>query len=154
MTDSTKEPTTRTDLSSESIQDELTKRGRDVWLAGLGALATVEEEGSKLFGRLVDRGKEFESERRSELQTARKKAEEQRDEALEQLEEASEETQTLLTDTVNRALERFGVPTRTEVDRLSKKVETLSKQVDDLTTALSEETPASSTDSSSKKDSK
>jgi poly(hydroxyalkanoate) granule-associated protein len=152
MTDSTKEPTTRTDSSSESIQDELTQRGRDVWLAGLGALATVEEEGSKLFGRLVDRGKEFEHERRSELQTARKKAQEQRDEALEQLEEAGEETQTLLTDTVNKALERFGVPTRTEVDRLSTKVETLAKQVDDLTTALADEASASSTTSDSETD--
>lgn len=153
MTNSTKEPTTRPE-SSESIQDELTKRGRDVWLAGLGALATVEEEGSKLFGRLVDRGKEFENERRNELQSARKKAKKQRDEALEQLEEASEETQTLLTDTVNKALERFGVPTRTEVDRLSKKVETLAKQVDDLTTALAEEkTATSKKESSSKKNS-
>ncbi len=145
MTDSTKEPTTHTDSASDSIQDEITKRGRDVWLAGLGALATVEEEGSKLFGRLVDRGKEFEHERRSELQNARKKAKKQRDEALEQIEEASEETQTLLTDTVNNALERFGVPTRTEVDRLSKKVETLAKQVDDLTKTLSEESSSSST---------
>lgn len=153
MTNSTKEPTTRPE-SSESIQDELTKRGRDVWLAGLGTLATVEEEGSKLFGRLVDRGKEFENERRNELQSARKKAKKQRDEALEQLEEASEETQTLLTDTVNKALERFGVPTRTEVDRLSKKVETLAKQVDDLTTALAEEkTATSKKESSSKKNS-
>jgi polyhydroxyalkanoate synthesis regulator phasin len=40
-------------------------------------------------------------------------------------------------DTVNTALERFGVPTRNEVDRLSKKVEKLSKQVDDLSETLS-----------------
>lgn len=149
MTNSTKEPTSRTE--SESIQDEITKRGRDVWLAGLGALATVEEEGSKLFGRLVDRGKEFENERRSELKTARKKAEKQRDEALEQIEEASEETQTLLNDTVNKALERFGVPTRTEVDRLSKKVEALAQQVDDLTTALSDEADTASKKKASSK---
>jgi poly(hydroxyalkanoate) granule-associated protein len=154
MTNAPKEPTAHkkstTDASSESIQDELTKRGRDVWLAGLGALATVEEEGSKLFGRLVDRGKEFEKERRSELEAAREKAEAQRDDALEQIEEASEETQTLLTNTVNKALDRFGVPTRTEVDRLSEKVETLSKQVDELTNALSEKKDPASKKSSSK----
>jgi poly(hydroxyalkanoate) granule-associated protein len=132
MTDQTKE-TPRND----TLQDELTKRGRDVWLAGLGALATVEEEGSKLFQRLVDRGQEFENERREELEKASKKAREQRDEALAQIEEASEETQSLLMDTVNTALERFGVPTRNEVDRLSDKVETLSKQVDELSKTLS-----------------
>lgn len=124
---------------TETLQDELTKRGRDVWLAGLGALATVEEEGSKLFNRLVDRGKTFEEERREELEAASEKAREQRDEALAQIEEAGEETQSLLMDTVNTALERFGVPTRNEVDRLSDKVERLSEQVDALSKTLSED---------------
>jgi poly(hydroxyalkanoate) granule-associated protein len=110
-----------------------------VWLAGLGALATVEEEGSKLFGRLVDRGAEFEEERRKELKEAGEKAREQGDEALAQIEEASEETQSLLMDTVNTALERFGVPTRSEVDRLSERVESLTKQVDELSDALSQQ---------------
>jgi len=137
MTDQSKD-TSRDD----SLQDELTQRGRDVWLAGLGALATVEQEGSKLFNRLVDRGKEFETERREELEDVRdevsEKAREQRDEALAQLEEAGEETQSRLFDTVNSALERFGVPTRSEVDRLSERVERLSEQVDDLSQALSD----------------
>jgi len=135
MTDQTKEAS-----RTEALQDELTKRGRDVWLAGLGALATVEEEGNKLFKRLVDRGENFEKERREELEAASEKAREQRDEALAQLEEAGEETQSLLMDTVNTALERFGVPTRNEVDRLSDKVEKLSKQVDKLSDTLSKRT--------------
>lgn len=128
---------------SDSLQNELSKRGREVWLAGLGALATVEEEGSKLFGNLVDRGKEFEKERREELKEATEKAREQSDEALSQLEEASEETQSVLLNTVNSALERFGVPTQTEIDRLSKKVDKLSKQVDTLSDALSKEQTSS-----------
>jgi poly(hydroxyalkanoate) granule-associated protein len=126
---------------NETLQDELTERGREVWLAGLGALATVEEEGSKLFGRLVDRGAEFEEERRKKLKEAGEKAREQGDEALAQIEEASEETQSLLMDTVNTALERFGVPTRSEVDRLSERVESLTKQVDELSDALSQQNP-------------
>lgn len=134
MTDQKK---TKKQSRTEILQDELSKRGRDVWLAGLGALATVEEEGNKLFKRLVERGEQFEEERREELQAASEKAREQRDEALAQIEEASEETQSLLMDTVNTALERFGVPTRNEVDRLSKKVETLSEQVDTLSKTLS-----------------
>jgi len=125
--------------SRDSIQNELSKRGREVWLAGLGALATVEEEGSKLFGNLVDRGKKFEKERQAELEKATKKAREQRDEALSQLEEASEETQSLLFNTINSALERFGVPNQTEIDRLSKKVDKLSLQVDALADALSKD---------------
>jgi len=133
----TAQKNTKDSSRTETLQNELTKRGRDVWLAGLGALATVEEEGNKLFKRLVERGEKFEEDRRKELKEASEKAREQRDEALAQIEEAGEETQSLLLDTVNTALERFGVPTRNEVDRLSKKVEKLSKQVDALSDTLS-----------------
>lgn len=127
----------------ESLQDELTERGRDVWLAGLGALATVEEEGTKLFNRLVDRGQDFEEERRHELEEATEKVREQSDEALTQLEEAGEETQSMLSDSVRAALERFGVPTRKEVDDLADKVDHLSRQVEELADHLSEEEDAS-----------
>lgn len=130
---------------SETLQDELTERGREVWLAGLGALATVEEEGTKLFNRLVDRGQEFEEERRKTLKEATEKARKQGDEALAQLEEASEETQSVLSESVNSALERFGVPTRKEVDDLTEKVEHLSQQVEELAETLSEDDDTSST---------
>jgi len=52
---------TSTISRSEALQEELTKRGRNVWLAGLGALATVESEGNKLFRWLVERGEKFET---------------------------------------------------------------------------------------------
>ena len=123
----------------DSLQDELTERGRDVWLAGLGALATVEEEGTKLFNRLVDRGQKFEEERRHDLEKATEKAREQGDETLAQLEEAGEETQSMLSESVNSALERFGVPTRKEVDDLKNKVDRLSRQVEELAEHNSED---------------
>jgi poly(hydroxyalkanoate) granule-associated protein len=129
---------------SETLQDELTERGRDVWLAGLGALATVEEEGTKLFNRLVDRGQEFEEERRTELEEATEKVREQSDEALTQLEEAGEETQSAFAESVSSALERFGVPTRDEVDNLAEKVDHLSRQVEQLAENLSEDEDSSS----------
>jgi len=140
---STRETAKRTASKPESLQNELTERGRDVWLAGLGALATVEEEGTKLFNRLVDRGQQFEEERRHELEEATEKVREQSDEALSQLEEAGEETQSMLTETVNSALDRFGVPTRKEVDDLADKVDHLSKQVAELADHLAEDDDSS-----------
>lgn len=136
--------TTEHDAShSDTLQDELTERGREVWLAGLGALATVEEEGTKLFNRLVDRGQEFEEERQAKLEEATEKVREQSDEALAQLEEAGEETQSMLTDSVNAALERFGVPTQKEVDDLADKVDHLSTQVEELADHLAEDKDSS-----------
>jgi len=121
---------------AESLQDELTERGREVWLAGLGALATVEEEGTKLFSRLVDRGQEFEEERRSALEEATEQVREQSGEALTRLEEASEETQSVVAESVTTALDRVGVPTQEEVDELADKVDHLSQQVDTLAQSL------------------
>lgn len=118
------------------LQDELSKRGRDVWLAGLGALATVEEEGTKLFNSLVDRGKQFEASRRKEIEEVTQKAEAEGEKALSQLEEAGSGTREYVTNAVNSALERFGVPTKGEVDTLSDKVDALSKQVEALSDAL------------------
>ena len=123
---------------SDTLQDELTERGREVWLAGLGALATVEEEGTKVFNQLVDRGQEFEEERQAELEEATEKVREQSDEALAQLEEAGEETQSMLADSVKAALERFGVPTQKEVDDLADTVNRLSEQVEELAEHLAE----------------
>jgi poly(hydroxyalkanoate) granule-associated protein len=125
--------------SASELQDEITRRGRDVWLAGLGALATVEEEGTKLFNRLVDRGKSFEDERRQQIEEVAEQAEQQGEEALAQLEQVGEESRSMLTRTVNDAMERFGVPTREEVDRLSDRVERLTEQVDKLARAVSTE---------------
>lgn len=131
--------------ASETLQDELTEQGHKVWLAGLGALATVEEEGTKLFNHLVDRGQEFEEERRSRLKEATEKVREQSDEALAQLEEAGEETQSALSESVNSALEQFGVPSREEVENLEDRVDRLSRQVEELAESLSED-ESSSTD--------
>ncbi|WP_103030170.1 phasin family protein [Salinibacter altiplanensis] len=127
----------------DNLQDELTERGREVWLAGLGALATVEEEGTKLFNRLVDRGQDFEEERQARIEEATEKVREQSDEALAQLEEAGEETQSMLADSVKAALDRFGVPTQKEVDDLADTVTRLSEQVEELAGHLAEKEESS-----------
>jgi len=124
--------------SSNKLQDEIAERGRDVWLAGLGALATVEEEGSKLFNNLVDRGRQYEGDRRKELDAAREQAKEQSSEAISQLSEAGEDTRKMISGIVDNALTRFNVPTQKEVDELSQKVDALSTQIETLTQALSE----------------
>lgn len=135
------------DTSQESapstFADDLAERSRDIWLAGLGALATVEEEGSKLFTRLVEQGKEFQESRQKQLEEMAETAEEQSEGALHRLEEASEETRTFLVNSMQRALGRLEVPTRTEVDELTERVEDLTEKVDALSKTLADDDPAS-----------
>ena len=123
----------------EDMQKELADRGRDVWLAGLGALATVEEEGSKLFARLVERGKEYEDLSAKQVKELTERVSEQQKKAIERAEETTTAAQSAVANTVDKALERFGVPTRSEVNDLSKKVELLSKQIDKLSKNLEKE---------------
>jgi poly(hydroxyalkanoate) granule-associated protein len=124
----------------EDMQKELSERGRDVWLAGLGALATVEEEGSKLFARLVERGKEYENLSAKQVKELTERVSEQQKKAIEQAEETTTAAQSAVANTMDKALERFGVPTRSEVTDLSEKVDLLSKQIDKLSKNLEKET--------------
>ncbi|NBC00064.1 MAG: protein PhaF [Bacteroidetes bacterium] len=115
-----------------SLPDELTERGREVWLAGLGAMAAAEEEGTKLFNSLIEKGKSYESQGRKQVEAVAEKATEQQ-EAL------SERVQSTIAETVEVALERFGVPTQAEVKTLSQQVDRLTKKVERLTQAMDDQ---------------
>ena len=121
-----------------TVRSTLTQSSRSAWLASLGVLATLEEEGPRLFNTLVERGKALDKQRREALQAARQKAQEARDDVQLELKEAQAETQSALQGTIEDALSRLGVPTRSEIDRLSARVDALSAEIDTLLTALSD----------------
>lgn len=92
--------------------------GRDIWLAGLGALAVVGEETTGLFDRLVESGEEFEKRGRKELSERQKEITKALDERV--------------YDPVVTALQRVGVPTRGEMKDLAARVDRLTRKVDTL----------------------
>ncbi len=134
-----------------NLPGELIDRGRDLWLAGLGAVATVEKEGSelietlekqgdrilsdlqkeanRLFRDLVKRGEQTEKKGRKRLTAVVGEVEERQKEVTGKLE-------SLVSETVEAALGRLDIPTRREVQTLTKKVDTLMKQVDALTALM------------------
>ena len=52
---------------TDDLKDEIKANASKVWLAGLGALATAEEEGGKLFRGLVKKGEQYEKKGKSQL---------------------------------------------------------------------------------------
>jgi len=128
--------TTTRSSSQDTIQERVARRGRDVWLASLGALATVENEGTKAFQSLVERGKSLESAGRKQLTTTVEQAAEQGDQALQSVGSAGEDTRDLVLRTVDRALDRIGIASRSEVNRLADQIGELSQKVDELTHTL------------------
>ena len=67
----------------KNVQEELKDSVHRIWLAGLGALAAAEEEGNKLFSRLVDRGRDVESKGKVEVDKVKAEAREVQDQGRE-----------------------------------------------------------------------
>ncbi len=111
--------------SGEGVDKELRESAQKIWLAGLGALAVAEEEGSKLFNRLVDRGRDWEEQ-------GKERAQEQAKRARSRVEKAFDDVQDKVDQQVTEAMKRLGVPSRDEIRELTRKVEELNAKIEAL----------------------
>jgi poly(hydroxyalkanoate) granule-associated protein len=103
---------------------KLVNAGRSLWLAGLGAVAGVEEGTRDLFGRLVERGRPVE-ERQKKMAEA----------VADRANRTAQGLGQLVQDTVEyesrEMLKRLNVMTRDDVKILAARLETLSKKLDE-----------------------
>jgi poly(hydroxyalkanoate) granule-associated protein len=99
---------------------------RNVWLAGVGALSLAEEEGGRLFERLVKMGAAYESKNRKRLDAMLDNARDFRQDVTAAVGKAVAP----VNDLMDSAMHRLGVPTRKEIATLSKRVEELTRAVD------------------------
>ena len=122
-------------------KDDIRESAHKIWLAGLGALAVTEEEGSKLFKNLVQQGERYEAQGKQKLKEAKKSAdeagarakkvaEETADRARRAAEGAWEQLGGAFDDKLAKALHRIGVPTREEINALSRRIEELTRAVE------------------------
>ena len=138
----------------ESVQQDLAETAGDVkdavgkvFLAGLGALAVAEEEGSKAFKKLVKKGEKLElpglgTERvqaiRDQISGAADKATDQAkgrvSEAKKAADDAADEAGDRIQETVATVMKRLGVPTREEIAELTASVERLTDNIARLKT--------------------
>jgi poly(hydroxyalkanoate) granule-associated protein len=119
--------------SEKQMMGSIMESARLIWLAGLGAFAKAEREGSKLFESLVKEGEDIEERTKKiaeeTVEGVRGRMEEVRTKASdtwESLEQVFEER-------VARVLNRLGVPTNDDVQELAKRVEELHESVRALT---------------------
>ena len=119
-----------TGQQERKLQDDLKESAHRIWLAGLGALAAAEEEGSKVFSRLVDRGRDVEAKGRVEAKDQFDKAKDQFDKAKAKAGSTWDDLSGKVDEAVTSALHRLGVPTRDEIRNLTQKVEELNAKVD------------------------
>lgn len=137
----------REGFALKNLPEEVRGRAREIWLAGLGALERLEEEGDKVFETLVERGKRYEDTRRNQIEEAteslREKQETFTEDVTQRLDNATKSVEKAVSDTLSGTLGQIGVPTRDEVrglsrrvGKLSEKLEALSKMLDAQQTAV------------------
>lgn len=116
----------KTKSKETGLVPQAKQSARNVWLAGVGALATAEEEGIKYFESLVKKGEVYEKKNKSRLESM-----------LDNVKDLGEDVSEIFGKAfapVNKAMEatmhRLGVPTRNEISTLTKRVEELTKAVE------------------------
>ena len=108
------------------VQENVVDSAHKIFLAGLGTVKTVGEEGGELFDRLVERGKDLEAQGKKGLRSWRKELEKTTSKVEGRVDRLGERIDEQLTG----ALHRLGVPTRDEIQTLTRRVEELSRKVD------------------------
>ncbi|SPL71307.1 phasin family protein [Acinetobacter stercoris] len=103
------------------------KYTKQIWLAGLGAFSRAEEEGNKLFDSLVKVGEELESKTTDITdQTVNKVAEKAKESVI----ESKDRVEKILDQGVNQSLNRIGLVSAKDVQRLENLILQLHQKVD------------------------
>jgi poly(hydroxyalkanoate) granule-associated protein len=113
-------------LSENQLAATVKESAQQIWLAGLGAFAKAQEEGGKVFDALVKEGENIQSKTRKVT-----------DEKIAQVAGRAAGTwdrlEQVFEDRVARALGSLGVPSKKDIDKLSKRVVELTAVVHALT---------------------
>lgn len=113
---------------AKEFQQEIVESAHKIWLAGLGAMATAEEEGGKFFRNLVEKGEGVETRGREQVEKAKGTVT-----GVKTVAESYWETfERTVDDQLTAVIHRIGVPTKGEIETLTKKVEDLTKSVEKL----------------------
>jgi len=127
------------ELAAEATENQVLAQARDlavkvresanqIWLAGLGAFSKAQQEGVKMFDELVAEGEKVQERTKGAADERLAGMKEKATETWDKLEKVFE-------DRVGRALHVLNVPTRKDIDVLSKRVHELTT----ITKKLSEE---------------
>ncbi len=124
-----------------SKKEDVVDAANKIWKAGLGALRTAEEEGSRIFRSLMEKGEDFQD-------STRKGSQKQIDKVSKiikggvgsvkgKIDDITDQKESLwevlkLEDAFTSVMKTFGVATNKEIDILKKKIDAISKAISEL----------------------
>ena len=143
---------------SKDMSQAVLDSSRQIWLAGLGAFARAQAEGTKVFESLVKQGESLESRTRKAAADTAALA---RGAATAKVKEVQkgvggtwDKLEQVFEDRVARALSKLGVYTQNDVERLAERVDVLSEAVNELIKATGAVSGAASAMSTASKTAK
>ena len=134
-------------LSEGQLTQTVKESAQQIWLAGLGAFAKAQEEGGKVFDALVKEGEAIQKKTRKMADEKFADVRKTADEKFADVRKVADAKMAAVTgkaagtwdrleqvfeDRVARALSSLGVPTKKEIDKLSKRVAELTATVQKL----------------------
>jgi poly(hydroxyalkanoate) granule-associated protein len=124
-----------------SKKEDVVDAANKIWKAGLGALRTAEEEGSRIFKALMEKGEDFQN-------SSRKGSQKQIDKVSKiikggvgsvkgKIDDITDQKEGIwevlkLEDAFTSVMKTFGVATHKEIDILKKKIDAVSRAVNEL----------------------
>ncbi len=116
---------------TETVEENvnvLVENGRKVILAGVGVVTLAQEELTQLFNNLVERGTTTE-------EKTRKMVNKQVESRQKEVRKATNRVESEIEKRFEDVLHRMNIPSKSDIDKLSRKVTTLNKKVNDLSKA-------------------
>ncbi|MBC7470331.1 MAG: phasin family protein [Ramlibacter sp.] len=133
----TRTKTAGSDNTSSASAPEFSKTVKEsaqqIWLAGLGAFAKAQQEGSKVFDTLVKEGVSIQRKTQSaageKLSEATSRMANMATEISSKASGQWDKLETIFEDRVSRALKNLGVPTAKDIDVLSARIDELNRNI-------------------------
>jgi poly(hydroxyalkanoate) granule-associated protein len=120
------------ELTGENGHNAFVDAAHKILLAGFGIVALTQEEVEKFVNKLVERGEIAEKDGRNMLKDVMERRKKQAEEVRTDTEEKFDKR-------VDEILTRLNVPTRDDIEGLSKQIATLTRKVDALQKSQKEE---------------
>ena len=118
----------------KQLAEAVRASAHQIWQAGLGAFAKAQEEGGRVFNKLVEEGSALQQRTRTMTEDADvghrpTRSAKVADGVGKQAAGSWDKLEQVFEDRVMRALGAIGVPTRKDIDALTRQVEQLAKTV-------------------------
>jgi poly(hydroxyalkanoate) granule-associated protein len=124
------------DADHSHLANAVKDSAQQIWLAGLGAFAKAQEEGSKVFEALVKEGtglqQKTQQKTQAQLDDVGQKLNKAASDLSKQATEGWDRLETVFEDRVARAMHRMGMPSQGELQVLKERVAALEAKVAEL----------------------